>query len=121
MSQIALAAPVLGISRTSASRRTPLQLTRRGRLVLLVLPALVAVALLAVLVGGMVQPAQASDHATGPGLEQVTVMEGESLWSLARTYAPSQDTRDVVAEIQDLNALTGPLQAGQTITVPTDV
>lgn len=143
MSQIALTAPGASFPRRAAraarpvrvaqprlaqqdvtqqaarKQAAPLQLTRRGRLVLIVLPLLLAAGLLAVLIAGAFAPAHATASAEGPGLTEVTVMQGESLWSLARTYAPEQDARDVVAQIQDLNHLDGPLRAGQTITIPT--
>lgn len=112
MSHIALASPAGSFQRIT--------LTRRGRLVLLVAPLVLLVTLLAVMIGGFLQPANASSSVSGPGasLEEVTVMEGDTLWGLARQYAPHRDTRDVVAEIGDLNSLSGPLQAGQTLTVP---
>lgn len=52
-------------------------------------------------------------------LEFVTVQSGDSLWSLADVYAPSEDPRDWIAEVVLLNALeTADLTPGQQIALP---
>ncbi|WP_394159954.1 LysM peptidoglycan-binding domain-containing protein [Galactobacter valiniphilus] len=115
MSQIAFSAP--------AAQLAPLRLTARGRLVLLALPLLMIVTVTTLIIGAWLAPASASQtHLTGPGtgLEEVTVMEGDSLWGLAREFAPSQDTREVVSRIASLNTDTGVLKPGQTLIVPSD-
>ena len=65
-----------------AARPAPLRLTRRGRVVLTVLAALVIAAISMVAAG----VAQASNHA-GPagraGIVRVTVRPGQSLWAIA--------------------------------------
>ncbi len=55
-----------------------------------------------------------------PGeLEYVTVQSGDSLWSLADSYAPNQDPRDWIAEVVLLNALSSvDLTPGQQIALP---
>lgn len=55
-----------------------------------------------------------------PGeLEFVTVQSGDSLWSLADTYAPNDDPRDWIAEVVVLNALESvDLTPGQQIALP---
>lgn len=99
---------------------TRLRLTTRGRRVLAALAATPAVAALgiAVISGG---GALASSEAGAPagGYETVTVMSGESLWSIAQDIAPQADPRDVVDEIVRLNALgAGQVDAGQTLSIP---
>jgi hypothetical protein len=115
MSQLAFSAP--------AQQLAPIRLTARGRLVLLALPLLLIVTVATLIIGAWLAPASASQtHLTGPGtgLEQVTVVEGDSLWGLAREFAPTQDTREVVARIASLNEDTGVLKPGQTLVVPSD-
>ncbi|MCF8524199.1 MAG: LysM peptidoglycan-binding domain-containing protein [Aquiluna sp.] len=55
-----------------------------------------------------------------PGeLQYVTVQSGDSLWSLADSYAPNEDPRDWIAEVVLLNALeTAELTPGQQIALP---
>ncbi len=68
--------------------------------------------------------AQATNHPVPPGvarqnLVQVIVRPGQSLWSVAESADPDQDTRAVVQQIVDLNALSGDfLFAGQQLWVP---
>lgn len=99
---------------------TRLRLTARGRRVLAAaaaLPAVVAISV-AALSGGA---ALASRDAGGPAesYREITVMAGESLWSIAQEVAPAADPRDVVAEISRLNALDGgAVAAGQRLAIP---
>ncbi|MBP2411259.1 hypothetical protein JOF48_000058 [Arthrobacter stackebrandtii] len=105
-----------------------LQLTRRGRLVFFGIPAIVSAAALVfaclgIIFGSMVSPAHAAtqfstvdmaDYAT-----TVTVLEGDSLWSIAAGVDPDRNVRDVVQEIVALNQLgAGVLHAGQQLFVP---
>ena len=68
--------------------------------------------------------AQATNHALPPGaarqnLVQVVVRPGQSLWSVAESTDPDQDTRAIVQQIVDLNALSGDVVfAGQQLWVP---
>ena len=68
--------------------------------------------------------AQATNHPVPPGaarqnLVQVIVRPGQSLWSVAESADPDQDTRAVVQQIVDLNALSGDFVfAGQQLRVP---
>ncbi|MGB4777121.1 LysM peptidoglycan-binding domain-containing protein [Microbacterium sp.] len=105
-------------ARTSATR---LRLTRRGRRVLAFLasiPAIVALSIAIVSGGGAI----ASDEGgAGATFAYVTVMPGESLWSIAETVAPRADPRDAVDAIMRLNALpSGNLVAGQAIAIPAE-
>ena len=106
----------------------PLRLTRRGRMLLLGLPALAVAAvlvfaLLAVVLGSVASPANAATHYSPVDMASyaapVTVLQGQSLWSIAAVSDPTRDVREVVAEIVALNELgTGVLQAGQQLYVP---
>ncbi|MBC7375301.1 MAG: LysM peptidoglycan-binding domain-containing protein [Frankiales bacterium] len=96
----------------------PLHLTRRGRATLLVL--LVAV-LLAVFSLGRAnsQAADAAGNGPVPATGQITVQQGESLWTVARRLAPLNDPRDVIAQIVRLNDLSdSQLQIGQQLRLP---
>jgi hypothetical protein len=100
---------------------TRLRLTVRGRRVLAALAALPAVIaiVIAALSGGA---ALASRDAGAPAgsYREITVMAGESLWTIAEDVAPAADPRDVVAEISRLNALDGgAVAAGQRLAIPT--
>ena len=92
-----------------------LRLTRRGRVVILVmLLALGAVLSLVVASSGA-----ASSAAEQVPVQYVTVAPGDTLWSIAGEVAPGTDRRDTVAEIVELNALDGSsVRAGQRIAVP---
>ncbi len=104
----------------TAGARTPIRLTRRGRLVLTATAALLIGAVSMVLAGA----AQATGHSgapAGPGgaVAKVVVRPGESLWSLAEAYDPDADTRLVIQDILQLNSMsTYQIQAGQTLWVP---
>lgn len=103
-------------TRATSRRGTGLRLTRRGRLVVVVLVTLLAVA--ALLVGhGTV------DASTTPGgsaaLRTVVVEPGETLWQISHRVAPHADPRDTVLRIEELNALAGPVvRPGQQLLVP---
>lgn len=108
--------------------RARLQLTRRGRLVLLGVPAILTAAVmvfaaLAIGLGSIATPAQAAAGYAAVDLEDyavsVTVLPGDNLWSIAGASNPNGDVRDVVREIVALNELgSGVLQAGQRLYVP---
>ncbi len=108
-------APVLP---TGATR---LRLTTRGRRVLLALAALPLAGgiAFAALSGG---DALASNEAPAASatFETVTVMPGDTLWSIAAEIAPTADPREVIGEITRLNMLQGGvLQIGQELSIPT--
>ena len=97
----------------------PLRLTRRGRVVIAVAAALLVAALSLVIAAS----AQATNHSLpsrgAQDLIQVTVRPGQSLWSVAESADPDQDTRAVVQQIVDLNSLNGDtVFAGQQLWVP---
>ncbi|MFI2703290.1 LysM peptidoglycan-binding domain-containing protein [Cellulosimicrobium composti] len=114
-----MAGPVaLASGRTERARRdeAPLRLTRRGRVVLVLLAALVLV--LAARVGVAV--------ASGPGepveVRVHVVSSGETLWELAQgVAAPGEDLRDVVSGLVELNGLSSSgVQAGQKLLLPVE-
>lgn len=94
----------------------PLRLTRRGR-------GLLLIGLVALLLGafslGRVGSQAATTVPVQPVLQQTTVHEGESLWSVARRVAPGTDPREVVPQLRRLNHLDGAeLQVGQQLLLP---
>jgi hypothetical protein len=97
-------------------RDSHLHMTRRGRTVLLTLIAspLVVVALMfGINAGG----ATATNSSTP--LAKVTVVGGETLWSLAKQIAPTADPRDVVADIMSVNRLSSAdIQPGEQLAIP---
>ena len=102
------------------NRPTPsLRLTARGRLVALLLVG-VAVLLAAVLVRGSAGAPGASSPDMRPvALRQVTVLPGQTLWSIAAATEPRGDIRDRIAEIRTLNDMeSSSLVAGQQLFVP---
>jgi hypothetical protein len=102
--------------------RTPVRLTRRGRLVVAAGALLVAVAVSVVLAGA----AQALGHSGAParpgaGITKVQVRPGQNLWTLAEAYDPNADPRQVIQEILQLNSMsTDQLQPGQVLWMPRD-
>ncbi|GAB3600768.1 LysM peptidoglycan-binding domain-containing protein [Microbacterium tumbae] len=97
---------------------TRLRLTARGRGVLLALAALpLAVGLaFAALSGGS---AYAGGEEVTASFETVTVMPGDTLWSIAEEIAPGADPREVVHAIETLNVLdSGVLMIGEELAIP---
>lgn len=117
MTTIDIAATPTFAPRASATR---LRLTVRGRRVLAgfaALPAVLALTFAIVSGGG----ALASGEGSAPAgtFEQVTVMPGDTLWSIAETVAPESDPRDVIDAIMRLNALpSGALVSGEQLSIP---
>lgn len=100
------------------------RLTRRGRLLLIGLPALTllagALVGLTLLIGSFANMAQATSHeAPGVAAVEVTVTPGDTLWSLASGLETGEDTQVLIAQIAELNGLTSSdLHPGQTLYVP---
>lgn len=92
-----------------------LRLTRRGRLVvLLVLATLLLVAFSL----GRTSADAGSTRPAGPAPTTV-VQPGETLWAIARRVAPDADPRATVARLNTLNDLGDrPIVAGQRIVLP---
>lgn len=111
----------LAAPRAARTSRTPLRLTRRGRIVLVVIPLFLATLAMLIAWAALTVPAQAgAAPLTGPGATMtVTVQPGESLWTIAARRVPNQDPRVTVSQIQDLNGLTGVrVLPGEQILVP---
>jgi LysM domain len=98
----------------------PLRLTRRGRIVIAAVAALLVTMVMLIVSGA----AQATSHSVPPGsaeqnLTRVVVRPGQSLWSVAESADPDADTRLVIQQIIELNALTGDaVFVGQRLWVP---
>ena len=99
---------------------TRLRLTARGRRVLLALAAIpLAVGIIFGVLSGGSALASGEDAGTVT-FETVTVMPGDTLWSIAAEVSPESDPRDVIGEITRLNMLQGGvLQIGQELSIPT--
>ncbi|MDY6055106.1 LysM peptidoglycan-binding domain-containing protein [Micrococcus sp.] len=87
------------------------RLTRRGRLVLRGVPLILSVCALtaaAVFFAGiLLSPPAASADVPAAELQTITVMPGDSLWSIAQTVAPGQDPYVIVERLDQLNSLEG--------------
>lgn len=122
-------ARVRPVRRSSGPRRSGgLRLTRRGRVVLILLPlaALLATALLAI-----APPTAQASGSTGAALTQteteaetdaggsVTVRPGDTLWAIAERAAPGLDPRDGVFELEQVNRLAdAAIRPGQVLHLP---
>jgi hypothetical protein len=97
------------------ARPAPLHLTRRGRVVVLLLG-------LAILLGGtlMATRASAEGPTSAPQVERYVVAPGDTLWQIAAGVArPGEDLRDTVHRIQQLNDMSSAsLIAGEEILLP---
>jgi nucleoid-associated protein YgaU len=99
---------------------TPLRLTRRGRIVIAAVAALLVTMVMLIASGA----AQATSHSAPPGaaeqdLTRVVVRPGQSLWSVAESADPDADTRLVIQQIVELNGLTSDaVFVGQRLWVP---
>jgi nucleoid-associated protein YgaU len=104
--------------------RTPIRLTRRGRIVVGVLAAIGVAAVASLIWLTVTGQAQAASHA-GPqvpwrdSVQRVVVRPGDSLWSIADKTDPGADPRAVISQIVELNSLRGTgIQVGQVLWVP---
>ena len=92
--------------------------TRRGRMVVTVVSALL-IGMLFVALATTAQATRAGSSSPGGYLAKVAVLPGQSLWSLAEAYDPDADPRVVIQEIQQLNSMTGDqVQPGEVLWVP---
>lgn len=116
------ARPADGRIRTGGTRSTssPVRLTRRGRIVVAGVSALI-IGLLSVVLATTAKATRSASGAgaTGKYIAKVVVRPGQSLWTVAEAYDPDADTRQVIADIEQMNSMTGDqLKPGETLWVP---
>ncbi|PQZ92830.1 peptidoglycan-binding protein [Arthrobacter sp. MYb227] len=107
---------------TTRSDLAPLRLTRRGKFVLIGMPIFILSVGVLMLIGVFLSPAKASaDAPLGVDALNVTVVEGDTLWGLAREFAPNTERREAIRQIAELNNLHGNiLHAGTELFIPRD-
>jgi len=92
------------------------RLTRRGQAVVVLL--MLGLLLTVFTVFGP-HSAATGEAGTPVSTRTVQVGQGDTLWNIAADVAKPGQTRDMVHQIEELNALTGPgLTVGQRIAVP---
>jgi hypothetical protein len=97
--------------------RSAVRLTRRGRV--LVLLALLALVLVAFVLGRTGSSEAATSTPAPVPYAQTTVHQGETLWVVAQRVAPGHDPREVVQQLRELNHLSdGGVQVGQQLLLP---
>ena len=105
-----------------SAHRPKMRLTRRGRFIFRGLPLLTLAALLALGALTLLLPTEAKSSAetpVAPVSSTVTVMHGDSLWSIATDVAPNEDSRNVINHIMQINNLTtAQVEPGQVLEVP---
>jgi len=108
------AAPRAVVAHRAAPKPARLRLTRRGRVVLVVLPAVLALS--SAFVGVSAPFAQAD---TAGARASVVVADGDTLWTIAERLAPAADPRDTVAQLERANGLSGAqVAAGARLVIP---
>jgi nucleoid-associated protein YgaU len=98
------------------SARRGVRLTRRARLLAAVLMLTLGVA-----IGSWVGPllAGGSGDLRLAGVQSVVVQQGDTLWSIAGEAAGTDDVREMVDRIQELNGLRSTLLVpGQVLQLP---
>ena len=104
-----------GVART---RPVPVRLTRRGRIVVAGVSALL-IGAMSVALATAAQATHTGSASLGRYVTKVTILPGQSLWSVAEAYDPNADTRLVIQEIQQLNSMTADqVQPGEVLWVP---
>lgn len=94
----------------------PLRLTRRGRLALVVLVAVLAFVVISV---GQVAANAGGGGEAGASSATWVVQPGETLWVVAEQVAPDADPRETVARIVAMNDLPdSSVVVGQELVVP---
>lgn len=98
------------------------RLTRKGRLVFRGIPALTLAVLVVLGALAFMSPGEAKSSTSEMATQvssTMTVMHGDSLWSIAAKVAPGQDNRDVINHIMQINDLsTARVEPGQVLEVP---
>lgn len=113
---------ILPASARSIARAPKLNLTRRGRFVLVGVPLMTGAAALLVVAVIFLLPTtvQATSDPLGePVTHTVSVQPDQSLWEIAYAAGPQRDTREVMDDIVELNGLASSgISAGQLLEVP---
>ena len=100
----------------STAARSHLRMTRRGRAALL---GLVATPLVVLALAFGINAGGAIGTSSSTPLTKITVVGGETLWSVAKQIAPTSDPRDVVADIMSVNNLdTADIYPGERLSIP---
>ncbi|MGN6160147.1 MAG: LysM peptidoglycan-binding domain-containing protein [Marmoricola sp.] len=108
MSSISITPMTFELRRPAAAVR----LTRRGRVVFLV-------AFIAVAVFAMVAMSGLADAGSPHQVRYIQVAPGQTLTEIAQQVGGSGDIRDTIAEIEQMNGMSGAaLQAGQRLALP---
>ncbi len=111
--------PAASSARVRVQAGSAVQLTRRGRVVILLVLVAAGFALMLALTG-LVGGAAAGTGPARPATHTIVVQPGQTLWSIARDVAPNADRRETIARIIQLNALPASgVSAGERIAVPT--
>jgi LysM repeat protein len=96
------------------------RLTRRGRIAVTGVSAIL-IGALSVTLATAAQATHTGSASPGRYVAKVTILPGQSLWSVAEAYDPNADTRLVIQEIQQLNSMAGDqVQPGEVLWVPRD-
>jgi nucleoid-associated protein YgaU len=112
------------IAASPAVRSDRIRLTRRGRIVVGTLAAIGVAATSSAIWLAIAGHAQAASYVDAgqradASVQRVVVGQGQTLWGIATHADPSADPRVVIAEIIDLNSLSGTaIQVGQVLLVP---
>ena len=112
----ALRRPAARAASSSERHSAPVRLTRRGRALALLL--LLGI-LLAVLTVFGSHSAATGDAGVPVQTRTIEVGQGDTLWGIASEVAKPGEVRNMVHQIEELNALSGSaLSVGQEIAVP---
>jgi hypothetical protein len=105
-----------GFTGYSTPVRSRLRMTKRGRAVLLSVvatPIVIAALAFGISAGG------ATATSSSTPLAKITVVGGETLWSVAKQISPNSDPRDVIAEIISVNRLkSADIYPGEQLSIP---
>ncbi len=111
-------------ARPIPATRTPVRLTRRGRIVVGVLAVIGAAALASLIWLAVAGRAEASSQlkavdSSTSSVQRVVVTPGETLWGIATAVDPGADPRIVIPQIVELNSLRSTeVSAGEVLWVP---
>jgi LysM domain len=106
----------MGVYRPATPVRSHLRMTKRGRAVLL---SLVATPVIIAALAFGINAGSAVGTSSSTPLAKITVVGGETLWSVAKQIAPNSDPRDVVADIISVNRLnSADIYPGEQLAIP---